>query len=395
MTRCWVVPGFLSSELCLDGDLSQLLWVNTSRLMQGEIGKMRLAPNGIDPGPPDGVRLFIGFPLADYWNSALRQLLEQLKPRGYSVVGFSYDWRKGIFEGGATLASAIRDRESAADPCTIVAHSMGGLVARVAWADLVGSGHTSYVRRIVTLGTPHQGSYAGVMLASGKDVYLDQLQFVSNISSLILGLDGTWSPYRRFTVAELAELALTWPGLYQLFPILGGSDAQSDSLRKFLYDAALWHGIATPSQTHLDFAKTVVGPWLLSEPSQPPSWVLTSVSGTGVPTPARLLNVDQLGRPAAIGSTDQGDGVVTITSAEVVNSAVYSLACHHTDLPLTTVQSGDLVKWILEVREPPSPPPPPVMIEGDLVPIFTGPPLAGQIAGFTPSAACARGRCQC
>ena len=74
---------------------------------------------------------------------------------------FDYDWRLGIDELGRTLAESVR--QSAAPSVMIVAHSMGGLVARAA----LGLDGMEKVSRLVLLGTPNFGSYAPVQALRG------------------------------------------------------------------------------------------------------------------------------------------------------------------------------------------------------------------------------------
>jgi triacylglycerol esterase/lipase EstA (alpha/beta hydrolase family) len=58
-------------------------------------------------------------------------------------------------------------RESGADAVDVVAHSMGGLVAR---ALLAARGASSGIARLITLGTPHQGTLAFTRVAAGPMV---------------------------------------------------------------------------------------------------------------------------------------------------------------------------------------------------------------------------------
>lgn len=395
MPVCIVVPGFLSTELYSDPEHNFRIWVNIPRIVQGEIGELRLAPNGVDPGPPDGRLLFPESPLPDYWDSTLQLLVAGLKPHGYRVASFGFDWRKQLFPAGLGLAEAVRLRATIADPCTIVAHSMGGLVARAAWASLLATGDQGLVRRIITLGTPHQGSYTPIMVASGANESLDQLSFLSNVIGGNGNLIVPTNPFVHWGIIDLRKIALTWPGLYDLMPALDGSDAAADPHRAMLYDRNAWPALVPISAAHLSFGRNVFSPWLLSPATLPPPWILTTVVGTGSPTPSRLLLVEQLGSPQAIGTTDQGDGNVTASSAEVPGSAVYFMQGRHNDLPLIAAQNGDLVKWVLEVRNPFTPPPSPAAIAGDMVPRLAGPPIAQQISTGYRQSPCSLGKCEC
>ena len=79
----------------------------------------------------------------------------QLRIHGYDASFHPYDWRLGLDELGAQLASRI----AAADkPVNLVAHSMGGLVARAAARILP----RRLIRKLIMLGTPNAGSFASV-----------------------------------------------------------------------------------------------------------------------------------------------------------------------------------------------------------------------------------------
>jgi hypothetical protein len=52
----------------------------------------------------------------------------RLKLASFDADFFAYDWRRGLLESGKALSDAIR--AEAAAQVYLVAHSMGGLVAR-------------------------------------------------------------------------------------------------------------------------------------------------------------------------------------------------------------------------------------------------------------------------
>jgi pimeloyl-ACP methyl ester carboxylesterase len=85
-----------------------------------------------------------------------------LQAAGYTVRCFAYDWRLGIAEMGAALAARLTGET--AREINVVAHSMGGLLARVALRSESGR----RVRRLITLGTPHEGSFAPVQAVRGS-----------------------------------------------------------------------------------------------------------------------------------------------------------------------------------------------------------------------------------
>ena len=113
------------------------------------------------------------------------------------VVGFAYDFRRGVEQAAMRLAVDIEARVAArraaglATRVVTVAHSMGGLVAR-AWIARFG-GH-EHCERLFTLGTPFLGSLKALdVLANGI---------------------GTGRLRRRGAAAVLAS----WPGTFDLVP---------------------------------------------------------------------------------------------------------------------------------------------------------------------------------
>ncbi|MDR6974192.1 hypothetical protein J2X68_000870 [Streptomyces sp. 3330] len=146
-----------------------------------------------------------------------------------AVLEFAYDWRLPVEFNGALLAEAAhrhlavwrgseahgRARRLHPDErearLVFVAHSMGGLVVRAAFAHAVdrGSGLGADTRCVVTLGTPFLGSVkAAVILAGNRSDPLPAL------------------PRRR-----MQALARTLPGLHDLLPDYRCVDAGGDVLR--------------------------------------------------------------------------------------------------------------------------------------------------------------------
>ena len=208
-----VLPGVMGSEL-VDGDgkvqwglkPALLAWAWMSQKMdplkvteEDLAGGGRLRPTRLLRVP--GYMPMLGG--IEPYSALLRRVAQHIAdPR--AVHEFPYDWRLSIEYNARILVPWCEQRLAAwrelvgqqrwADPAkvrlTIVAHSMGGLVARYATEVL---GLSALVRQIITLGTPYYGSVKAVsMMATGEGAPLP----------------------RR--VAR--ELALTCPGVYDLLP---------------------------------------------------------------------------------------------------------------------------------------------------------------------------------
>jgi len=157
--RCvYYVPGLMGSQLSLARPRplpDNLLWLDPGDVQQGNLSLLAVP----------GQALAVAGPIT-YGYLPLKFALQAA---GYTVRCFAYDWRLGIGEMGAALAAKLTGEP--AREVSIVAHSMGGLVARVALRSESGR----RVRHLVTLGTPHGGSFAPVQAVRGTYPLLRRL----------------------------------------------------------------------------------------------------------------------------------------------------------------------------------------------------------------------------
>jgi pimeloyl-ACP methyl ester carboxylesterase len=167
-----------------DGIGGRLLWLNPRAIEAGHLTE--LAHPGKSPLHAVGVLL------GGYLKIRLALELE-----GFEVRYFAYDWRADLESSARRLLAHLAAER--ADRCTLVAHSMGGLVARIALT----LAPVSQIGRVIQLGTPNRGAYTPVQAL--RAVY----PTVRKISAL--------DPHR--SAEDLArEIFLTLPGLYQMLP---------------------------------------------------------------------------------------------------------------------------------------------------------------------------------
>ena len=160
-----------------------MLWVDPLQISAGRLTALKL---------PSGKSLrAVGVLLFSY-----ARLKLQLEISGRDARFHSYDWRLGLDVLGAELAARIT---AEGEPVILVAHSMGGLVARMAARMLP----KRLVRRLIMLGTPNDGSFASVQALRGT------YPFVRRISRL----DRRHSP--EYLAAKVFN---TFPGLYHMLP---------------------------------------------------------------------------------------------------------------------------------------------------------------------------------
>lgn len=91
-------------------------------------------------------------------------LVSSLERNGYqkdmNLFLFPYDWRVTNKTSALYLQDKIEDviRKTGVSKVDVVAHSMGGLVARSYVEELEGAQYTDAIDQLITLGTPHRGS---------------------------------------------------------------------------------------------------------------------------------------------------------------------------------------------------------------------------------------------
>lgn len=157
----FVLPGILGSHLKVDGQRIWLGW----RLINGlkRLKYPDAAGHSVQPDGPVGLSY-----------DALVEFLGQ----SHEVIEFAYDWRKPIEQEARRLAAAVQAalaaRDKSGQPVRIVAHSMGGLVARTmqlecpeVWAQMMSRPGA----RLLMLGTPNAGSWAPMQVLSGDDTF--------------------------------------------------------------------------------------------------------------------------------------------------------------------------------------------------------------------------------
>jgi hypothetical protein len=169
-----VLPGILGSVLERDG---APVWNHSLAALRHVLPPHRLAAAlQIDePLRPtrliNGVHLMPGLWKIDGYGGLLRYLRGALDFNRGNLVEFPYDWRLSCADNAVQLKETVereltRWRETVPEArVSYLCHSMGGLIARYHLEVL---GGRSTARRLVTIGTPHQGAAkAAVALSLG------------------------------------------------------------------------------------------------------------------------------------------------------------------------------------------------------------------------------------
>jgi pimeloyl-ACP methyl ester carboxylesterase len=271
-----VVPGILGSDL-VDGD-GKHLWLVPPRL-----DELALAEDGIsEAGPSRTVQP------TDV--NIVYALLSHALELSWNVRTFAYDWRKNIPDLAQELAAAATS-QFGGEAFHVVAHSMGGLIARIMRRnnpDVQSGG------KLIMLGTPNHGSWLAV---NGLTTDLGAIAFFNSVAGIPVP-----------PTAALAT-ARTWPSAYQLLPC-----PSRDPRIVPLYDSPP----VGLSAIHLDAAKQLHA--LLD--STPGTDSMVQIVGSNVST----LDGDLL-------PTLDGDGVVSHRLGRLEGVRAFKVLGDHVSLP--------------------------------------------------------------
>ena len=124
-----IVPGCALNSLYDIGDRQRWLWYNFVALVGGGILNLQLAAyDGNERDKIPGVKIIArGLTLGIYNN-----LEDALQSNGFATMTYDFDWRKDVDHEASVrgLKELILDLSSKWSVVHIVAHSLGGLVAR-------------------------------------------------------------------------------------------------------------------------------------------------------------------------------------------------------------------------------------------------------------------------
>lgn len=322
-----VLPGIMGSELSEfeGGAAGRRIWLDLRRVALGQIERLRL-------DPADGHSLFdvraTGV-LKSYYGE-----IQLALARSWNVRVFPFDWRRSLDIAADDLLARINAWFGPGVPVHLVAHSMGGLVARTfivrhreRWSTMWDRGHRdpdprlsrpagARGGRLVMLGTPNHGSYL--------------------IPQMVTGLAGTIAKLARFdfrhSLGEIRRIASSFVGAVQMLPSL-----LQDPTAAPLYEAATYGAIG-PSAAALELA-TVQHRRLREVVSRER---LLYVAGCNQPTLAGIADYTRIGAPEAYLGTTRGDGSVSHALGLLDGVATYFVEEEHSALPSNAKVLGAL-----------------------------------------------------
>lgn len=232
-----VIHGIMGAELSVSsGGAGDLTWVNAFRILRGWLDRLKLSEDGRSDANPKFKVTASGI-MKRYYGEMLLSLGQE-----WNVKAFWFDWRKDIDLAADELNRQINGWFPSKAPVHIVAHSMGGLVARTfakrykeRWGtmwDKNGKGKAG--GRLIMLGTPNMGSFAIPQVITGLEGLVRKLALLD----------------LRHDVHDLLQTFNSFVGSYQMLPSSLVMPALKD-----LYNSGTYSRFnVSVSQAHLDSA---------------------------------------------------------------------------------------------------------------------------------------------
>ncbi len=219
----FLLPGIMGSHLEVEGDRH---WMDPLEIAAGGFDRLRITNPKV---APEGLVGKTYGKFVDFLSTS------------HEVRPFPYDWRRSLQEEAKRLATDIEAALGRTDqPVRLVAHSMGGLLARVMIHDHPRTWQSIKERggRLVMLGTPNGGSFSIPRALVGRD----------RLIKLLAAIDF------KHDRGELLKIISRFRGMLELLP------ADNDHE---LYDRAAWQELlavddknwSAPTQADLDRSK--------------------------------------------------------------------------------------------------------------------------------------------
>ncbi len=347
----FVLPGILGSHLAIDGER---VWLALGFIN----GLKRLAWHADTAShvSADG-------PIESVYGALAKRLADT-----HEVFPFAFDWRRPIEDEAKRLADAIDEqlalRATSKQPVRIVAHSMGGLLARAVqlvrpatWQRLMARDGA----RLLMLGTPNAGSWSPMQTLSGDDTFGNALVAFGSLFDSV----GT-----RKRMADMPGFIQLQAGLLDTTLGLAKSSAWqklADDDLAALRERSTWHDEGqqptiyewgAPSQATLDTAVALrkkLDAQAASLGTDADRMLL--VVGHAALTPCGItFGPDGL---EYVESRDGGDGRVMLESALLPNVRTWKFEASHGDLPTLPAAFAGYVELLqtgstglLEVLDP-------------------------------------------
>lgn len=241
-----MLPGIMGSHLALAGNR---IWFDPFDMVAGGMAQLNVAAQGV---------------VADGWLDMAYENFAQHLAQSHEVRPFAYDWRLSIVDAaerfGDVLETALADATRRGKPLRIVAHSMGGLVARLAlgkkdrWTRLKAIPGS----RLVQFGTPNNGSHSIAAVLMGRDAFVQKIE--------------RWFDWKH-DMNEFLNIVRDFPGVLELLPWPVKDGVAGDGVDYF--DPQRWQDWASQDAENRDRQGR----------GQDPAFERTKGAGDGWPAP--------------------------------------------------------------------------------------------------------------
>jgi triacylglycerol esterase/lipase EstA (alpha/beta hydrolase family)/tetratricopeptide (TPR) repeat protein len=281
----FVLPGIMGSHIQLGGNR---IWFEPFSMWSGAMAKLKVDAQGATP---------------DGWLDRNYEGLARHLAGTHEVRPFAYDWRLSLVDAaarfGQALDEAMTDAEKRGQPLRIVAHSMGGLVSRLALKDRWQRFKAIPGSRLLQLGTPNNGSHSIAAVLMARDDFVQAIE--------------RWFDWKH-DMREFLDIVCDFPGVLELLPWPGDNGCAVDGVDYF--DPAVWQGWyaedqdarkgkswRVPRQAPLDRARAAIAQFAAA--TLDPECTLYVAGRAPTPIAVRLADGQ-----VEIGWVEEGDGRV-------------------------------------------------------------------------------------
>ena len=331
-----LLPGIMGSLLSSIRGVTTLVWINPLVFLDGNARYLKLSDDWTQDGCPEVEMVPVGLEKMCYLKMELNL------NRTTHLFEFPYDWRRPVEYNAGVLRNSLERWAAGSDTkFNLLAHSMGGLVARTYLA-LYPEDAEKRVRQLIMMGTPNFGATNAVeTLLTGNSLMdtVDKLNQNNGMTEVVRGL----------------------PGVYNLLP---APEACFPTGKNYpvgwdLYDARTWK-LDSIQQSLLDNTRALFAKLADSDPQLP----LTQIAGCNLDTLVGIhLDANAPGGFAYqhnASGDNAGDGTVPLWSSVLPGANVFYVQEKHANLPgnnqvLSAVQSllgGGKVSLPVKLPEP-------------------------------------------
>lgn len=263
-------------------------------------------------------------------------IINSLNADGWKTSEFTYDWRKRVSENGALLKTFIDSLVKNGEKVDVVAHSMGGLVAR---SYIEQETINNKIDKLITVGTPNQGSVDAYPTWSAGQIISDDVLWKFYVTMIGKRCAFNTAHNDRLVVQQYI------PSIQDTLPIFD-----------YLIDSQTNKYIPIGSMSSKNT-------WLLSSKFKTPFFGITvgTLSGTNETTSLAYQIGQRSSDDQALGNWEDGKPLQTITTKEGDNKVLsmssslpgadnQTITGTHTDI----ISSNAGVQKILDFLENPN-----------------------------------------